>query len=122
MAEWPSDLPQQALYMNYQETPPNLVIRQTMDVGPAKVRKRFTAGVRTFRLRFHFTADELVVFDEFFLSVIDGGATAFDWVHPRTGESASCRIIPPPTYTPYGGSAAALSPDWQVDVQMEILP
>ncbi len=115
MAEWPADLPQKPQFQNYQETPPNVILRQAMDVGPAKVRKRFTAGVGLLRLRFIFTQDELTLFHEFFTQTIQSGAMSFEWVHPRTDEAILCRLIPPPTYVPMGL-------EWQVDFQVEILP
>ncbi|QLH37711.1 MAG: hypothetical protein HWD60_00095 [Defluviicoccus sp.] len=43
-AVWPSSLPQKPLVDGFSETAPNLVVRSPMDVGPAKVRRRATAG------------------------------------------------------------------------------
>ena len=45
MAVWPLDLPQKPLLQGFSETLPNLVTRSPMDIGPAKVRRRSTAGV-----------------------------------------------------------------------------
>ena len=45
MTVWPSSLPA-PLLSTFKETPPDNVIRTSMDVGVAKVRKRTSANVR----------------------------------------------------------------------------
>jgi len=47
---WPPSLPQSPLGDSFAEQPPNLIVRSPMDVGPAKVRRRSTAGVSRLQL------------------------------------------------------------------------
>ena len=88
MPTWPASLPQYLLTRNYSESAPNLVIRTTMDAGPAKVRRRFTAGVRPIDGLVILTDDQLGVLDGFFLNDCAGGAIAFSWTMQRESEDA----------------------------------
>lgn len=115
--DWPAGLPQRPSWTNYQETPPNLVVRTQMDSGPPKVRRRFTAGVRPFKCGFDvLTATEIATLDDFFLNTTGGGALRFNWIHPRTGVAAELRFVSAPAYTAIGGLS------YSVTMDMEILP
>lgn len=117
-ATWPGTLPVDPAIAGYQEQPPNIITRQNMDVGPAKVRKRFTAGVRVLKVRFFFTPAQMTAFDTFYLEIIEGGALPFTWTLPRTGGAATCRIVETPTYElPQG-----FKDIFQVDLTIEVLP
>lgn len=95
---WPIGLPSAPLVRGLLETVPDLVVRSAVDVGPAKVRRRLTAGVRTFNVRFSMTFDQMELFDEFFLTSIRGGALPFLFTNPRTGEQVDMRIVGRPQY------------------------
>lgn len=116
MPTWPESLPQEPGADGFQETAPNLVVRTQMDAGPPKVRRRFTAGVRTFAMRFVLSEDQVDTLDAFFIEDCAGGAIPFDWKHPRTNAPASFRFVEPPTYTSLGGDC------WSANVSVELLP
>ena len=44
MTAWPSSLPDHVLQQGHNESLANVTSRSQMDAGPAKVRRRFTAG------------------------------------------------------------------------------
>lgn len=117
MVAWPADLPQTVLAAGYEESPPDLVLRTAMDAGPAKVRRRFTAGPRLIPVSAIMTAAQVATLDAFFLESLAGGALAFDWIHPRTQAAASMRIMGPPRYANLAGDAV-----WEVSMTLEILP
>jgi hypothetical protein len=117
VADWPGTLPAAPQLRGFEEQPANTLIRTEMDVGPAKVRRRITAGVRPHKMLFHMDAAQLEIFDQFYTDVLGDGALPFNFTHPRTGETKSFRIVSPPTYT-------TEEPDevWFVSIEMEQMP
>ena len=113
MAIWPETLPQKPKQDNYQENPPNLVIRTQMDAGPAKVRRRYTAGVRPFTWVQDFTEAQLAILDAFYLT---NCALAFTFPHPRAESNISARFIEPPSYRPGSGVY------YMVEMKLEAMP
>lgn len=122
-AVWPPSLPSEALQAGLVETPPALTVRTEMSVGPAKVRRRFTAGVRVFELPpFILTRDQVAIFDAFFLDDLQGGALPFTWKHPRTANPIDFRIIGTPRYSPLSPRQNGTVDRWQVTIALEALP
>lgn len=116
MSTWPATLPQHPLVENYSETLAKTVLRTDMDAGPAKVRRRFTAAALPFKMSMILDDTDMATFDTFFTTTTAGGATAFDWVHPRTDASGSFRFIGQPTVSVVG-------PDlYKVEFEVELLP
>jgi hypothetical protein len=115
MASWPITLPTGFFQRDYEESPPNLLLRSQMDEGPAKVRRRFTAGVRPIRGKIKLTPTQVGILDDFYVDDCDSGATAFTYTHPRTGASVLVRWVEPPKYKPQGLN-------YLVDISLEILP
>jgi hypothetical protein len=116
MADWPETLPQIPLIAGAVETLPDLVLRTEMDAGPAKTRKRFTAGSRFHDLELNLTSTQVGYFDTFFITTVDGGATKFNWKNPRTQTSAEFKFVGQPTYRPIGGNL------YKVEFKLEQLP
>ena len=116
MPQWPASLPASPLLDGFQETPPVTVIRTEMEQGPAKVRQRTTAAVRRLSLSYILSSDQMMVLDDFFTLTLGGGALAFDYIQPRTGNSVSCRFVKPPEYS------AANGPYFKAALTLEILP
>ena len=78
---WPTSLPIEP--HEYTETLPDQLIRQSMDVGPAKVRRRTTAAVRKFACTYIFSPVDTVTFDNFLMVTLEGGSLGFTFPHPR---------------------------------------
>ena len=85
MAAWPSDLPQKPLVQGFSETPPNLLTRSPMDVGPAKVRRRSTAGVTVLQCVFRLTTTQRASLLTFWQTTLAGGSLSYTWTHPISG-------------------------------------
>lgn len=102
MATWPAGLPQTPDTQGQVEKPADLLLRTQMDAGPAKVRRRYTAGVRPFNCTFFMTKAQVATLETFYVTTLTGGADAFDWAHPRTGVTESWRFVAPPEYRPRG--------------------
>jgi hypothetical protein len=116
MTTWPDTLPVAPLLENFQELLPQTTIRTDMDSGPAKVRQRTTAGVGALMVSYLLNVAETVALDSFYQTTLSGGATPFDFTHPRTGAILSCRFSRPPEYTPAYGSY------FKVTQSLEVLP
>ena len=117
MAVWPGGLPQVVFQGQYQESPPKNSINTQPDVGPAKVRPRFTAGVRRVQFSLPLKASEVETLDVFYVTTLKYGSQPFDWKHPRTGADVTMRFKPgtEPIYTDRGDIFIAR-------LELEILP
>ena len=114
---WDSDLPQELLVNGYGQSYPNVTIKSEMDAGPAKVRRRFTAGVAPVSGTMIMDATELAALDTFYNTTLLGGSLRFSWTKPPA-HSVACemRFTEPPTWT-------AIEPGmYQVSMSFEVLP
>lgn len=113
---WPGALPQYVERAGYIEGQPDLVLRTPLEVGPAKVRRRFTTAPRPFKLAVQLDGAQVQTFEDFARLTIRGGEDAFDWVHPRTRQAATFRFRKPFHLTPIGG------PLWLATLELWMLP
>ena len=119
MPTWPLTLPQTPLQDGYSETLEKNVIVTSMDQGPAKTRKRFTAGVKKYQVSFLMSSSQLSTFETFYEDTINFGATTFTFPDPRSGSNADFRIDMSqnaPTIQPLSGG------QYNVSFAMEKLP
>ncbi len=77
LAQWPASLPAAYLVAGYREQAGTNALRTQMDAGPAKTRRRFTAGVRTLQVRWQMTTRQKGTVDAFYHDTLEGGALAF---------------------------------------------
>jgi hypothetical protein len=117
MATWPASLPQFVLTEGFEESPPDVLLRTEMDAGPAKVRRRFTAGVRPLKAVIVCSSAQVTTLETFFAAALASGALPFDWVHPRTQAATSFRFVRPPSIAPERGGKY-----WRVGLDLEVLP
>jgi len=114
MSTWPGDLPE-PLASSFSSEEQDSVIRSQMDVGPAKLRQRFTAVVeRMPGLVYILSPAQLEILLQFYQS---NRASAFTWFHPRTGDEKSARFMSQPKH-----SAASGGLRYMVTVDIEVLP
>ena len=113
--DWPVALPPAPMPRGYTEQPPKLTIRTEMDAGPAKVRRRFSAGVRPLSCIWTMDDAQLATLDAFFTVTLEGGAKRFNARHPRTGQTVEMRFVGEPSY-------ARLDGGWEVTAQLEVMP
>lgn len=113
MATWPSNFC--PLIGSYQESPPDNIIVSSMDVGPAKYRRRTTADVRPISFSLFLKKDDVAVLDNFYVNEVFSGADEFDFTHPRTGVMHKARFTAQPQYR-------SRSIGYDVSIQLEIMP
>lgn len=94
MSVWPPSLPQAPLISGHKEQPQDQTISTSMDKGPEKTRRRFTAGYTGMPVQFMLSAAQVVTFESFFDTTIGAGALPFEFTHPRTGATVSVKISP----------------------------
>lgn len=80
---WPASLPQKVEQDGFSESPPDSRIRTPMDMGPVKVRRRFSAQIRPLKVSMFMTQTQLDAFDTFFVTTTEGGSLPFDFPSPR---------------------------------------
>jgi hypothetical protein len=117
MPSWPSDLPPRPLVQGFSETAPTLAVRSPMDVGPAKVRRRATAGVTQLKSAFRLSAAQRASLLTFWQTTLQGGALSYSWTHPISGAGITCRIVEPPAFEPVAGGRF-----WNAALSIEVLP
>jgi hypothetical protein len=116
MTVYPATLPVSPLVDSFREAIPNTVLRTEMEQGPAKVRQRTTAAVRRFSVGYVMAKAQIEILETFYLTTLQGGTLAFDFTHPRTGATVSCRFVKPPDYVPTNGNY------FKVGFELEIMP
>jgi len=87
MPTWPSTLPQ-AFPVGTNVQVQDVRIRTSVDAGLPKLRRRFTAAIRTYTLatdRFIMTDTQQTTFETFYTTTLEGGTLTFDWTDPWVG-------------------------------------
>lgn len=113
---WPETLPASPLVDGYQETLPQTVLRTEMDMGPAKTRRRTTAGVGQITVAYLLTTAETATLESFYRDTLAGGALPFAYRLPRGGGAAVCRFKKPPALVAVNGKC------FRAVLELEVLP
>lgn len=90
--------------------------RTQTDTGPGKVRLRFTATSDKLRVSYILTEDQVGILRTFYKMSVKMGSIAFDYTHPRNGETVSVRFARPPAISYVGGGL------YRVQIELEVLP
>ncbi len=112
---WPTTLPQEPLVEGFSGTPQNTLIRTSMDAGPEKTRRRFTAASEYYTVSWVMTGAQFTTFRDFFTDTIAGGSEEFEMNHPITGETALVRFRGPYQFVSTGAH-------WKISAEIEVLP
>ena len=100
---WPELLPDSLLAQGFFKQPQSSVVRTTMDAGPKKARRRYTARTVNFSGRQIFDRAELAVFEQFYHVALADGVLRFIFADPLTMEKAQFRFTAEYTVTEIGG-------------------
>lgn len=112
---WPTTLPQALLLSGYGQKAADVILRTSMDTGPAKARRRASAGVEPVEGKLIVTAIELGYLRTFYDTTLLNGALRFSWKDPVTGTSEELRFTKPLAWTSVLGK-------YQVVLSLEIMP
>lgn len=117
MVDWPVSLPTDVERDTYEEGFANTMIRSNMDTGKAKRRRRYTAAPKPLKVTKVLTEAQLDTFITFFEDTIAGGATKFNYTHPRTGATVEVAFVKTPDPArPFGVD------QYKIVMDLEVLP
>lgn len=121
---WPLSLPQRLSTTGYQESMADNLIRTQMDVGPAKVRRRSSAGPRPLSGSLMMTNSQLETMLSWIKATLLDGSLTFYFPNPRPGADAMLLVRFAkdglPSWTPAGFLSGELA--WEVALRLEVLP
>lgn len=112
---WPTTLPVELLMRGYNQTAADVTLRSSVDAGPAKIRRRFTAGVQPITGNLILSGTELGYLRTFFDTTLLGGSLRFTWREPVTLVSKEFRFTAPLKWTCDNGY-------YDVSLELEMLP
>lgn len=116
MPAWPATLPAAPLASGFSEMLADNLLRSEMEMGPAKTRRRTSAGVRTLEAQYILSAAQTAILRGFFENDVKAGALAFDYTHPVTSVTVAARFAAPPVFAALNGRY------YKVSVKIEVLP
>ena len=120
MQIWPDLMPQPVYEEIAIGAPTGAVIRTSMDAGPAKQRRRFTAAPRPLSLVFEpVSAVGIAAFEAFYLHDLAHGSLDFQMQHPVTDIVGRFRFIA--TDEPWNMQPVGIDA-YRLNVSLEQLP
>ena len=111
---WPDLLPTDFLADGLIVQPQSNVIRTSMDAGPKKTRRRYTARTMIFSGKQRFDEAELAVFEQFYHTVLADGVKRFYFKDPISNRLDEFRFTEIYTASEIGGL-------WEVTLPLERL-
>lgn len=100
--EYPGTLPQAPQRNGYTQKNKSNVIRSKMDVGEAKVRRRYVDAIKDETWSMPLDPVQLPIFQAWHKDDLEGGVLRFDFEDMLTGLIEEYRFVDMPTYSPYG--------------------
>lgn len=110
---WPVSLQQILSEANFGLAIGETTLRSDMEVGPQKVRRRFTKGVNLFSASIYLTVSEYTIFYNFFNTTLNGGTLSFTYNHPITQVPTIFRFKSAPKVSSMGGGQFMTSFEWE---------
>ena len=111
---WPELLPADFLADGLSVQPQSNIIRTSMDAGPKKTRRRYTARTVNFNGLQRFDNAEFAVFEQFYNTVLADGVLRFNYKDPVSGKLEEFRFTDDYTASEIGGL-------WEVTLPLERL-
>jgi hypothetical protein len=109
MATWPLTLQQKVEASQFELVFGETRIKSNVDVGPVKVRSRFTDAVDQYRAAIFLDSAEYDDLRTFYKTTLNNGTDYFTWVDPIDSSAASFRFISPPRISSMGGAKFTVS-------------
>jgi hypothetical protein len=90
-------------------------LRSDVEVGPAKLRNRYTGNVDPVRGSIDLTYTEYTDLVNFYKVTLANGSKSFNFDHPFTGVEEEFRFVEPPSISPKGsgGREFVVSFTWE---------
>ena len=113
MDAWPVSLQQRLNVDSFQYQIGKTALRTEMDIGPAKVRSRFTDAVDMYTCSVLLTFAEVATFKTFYKTTLNNGVNQFLFDDPFTEEETAFRFAEDPVIRPLGGLTYQLQMVWE---------
>lgn len=89
-------------------------LRSTFEDGTVQTRQKFTRIRTTYTVEWTNLPDtDKSVLQTFYKNDVKGGALAFNWVHPQSGETKLVRFTEPPKFS------LTMIKYWQVSISLQ---
>ena len=116
MAEtWPLSLQQKLEVAGFQKVYGDTRVSSEMDVGPEKVRSRYTDAIDGYTCQITLDFADVDTWETFYKTQLGNGTLPFDFNDPFAEAPATFRFDPKesPSLRPLGGRKFTLSMKWQ---------
>lgn len=113
MDNWPVELQQKLNATDFTLKYGTSTARTDMDVGPAKVRSRYTTVVDTYSCSILIDYDQFATFTSFYKTTLANGTLPFLFNDPFTQAPATFRFADVPTLSPVGGRTFTIGMAWE---------
>jgi hypothetical protein len=110
---WPATLQQKVNEANFGNEFGDTVLKSDMDIGPAKLRRRFTRGFDTFTTSIELTTAQYTLFRNYYYTSLNGGVLPFQFDHPITKTPSEFRFGAVPRVTSLGGGIFRVAMVWE---------
>jgi len=110
---WPSTLQAKINESGFSRKKGDTLLRTEMEVGIAKVRRRYTKGINELRVSIWVTQSQFNDFETFYDTTLAGGVLSFNFVDPITKATKVYRFKAPPETDYVGGETFAISMTWE---------
>lgn len=111
---WPATLPQKLDMAGVQHTLPNNALRTSMEIGPAKARRRSIAAPAPIQGSMTVTTAQKLALTEFYADTL-AEVGRFLWDEPGTSTIRTMRFTGAPAFASIGGD------HWTATLPLEIL-
>ena len=112
METWPAQLQDKANVASFSAEFGDTTVRSDMDVGPAKIRSRYTDAVDMYTISIDLDFDEYSYLEDFYKTTLGNGVLTFGFVNPLTEVLEEFRFMAPPNITPMGGRIFKVNMKW----------
>lgn len=110
---WPTSLQQKLSEANFSYEIADTALRTDMDIGPQKVRRRFTRGINSLTGSIYLTTSEYTQFYNFYNTTLNGGVLTFEFNHPITQDLKEWRFKGPARVSSIGGGNFTVQFSWE---------
>lgn len=118
MDSWPLSLQQNLDVSSFEKRLGDTRVSSDNDVGPAKVRSRYTKSVDVYTCQIELDFSEVSTFETFYKTTLGNGTLPFIFKDPFTQVDSVFRFSPksPPTIRPLGsgGRVFTLNMVWEI--------
>jgi hypothetical protein len=118
MELWPGSLQDLLNVDNFSVKFGDTLIRSDNDVGPSKVRARYTDGVDIYTCSIDLLYEDFETLRDFYKTTLGNGALTFAFTNPLTGDADEWRFTAPPDIRPLGSGGRY----FRVTMSWELLP